>query len=217
MTDLPAEEMSSDGVWRFLPAHGQLRRVAWWIPGIFLIQLFAGALSGGVQFMFWLFIALPAMAVWTLALFAVGLIEGWQLRSRPFAALATAALMPLAAYFLWQPLGRSALLVHFALNRPSYDRVVSGLQRGAISRRQAGPDRHDPEFHVDDGPPLRVTFPTASGMPDNWAAVVYDPTGSVRQARGFGKATPDRVRYLFGGDLVACWHLSGSYYMCGFS
>jgi hypothetical protein len=54
--------------------------------------------------------------------------------------------------------------------------------------------------------------------------VVYDPSDAVAQAKGWdfstGKQTftaPPGVKELFGGDTVACSHLYGHYYLCGFT
>ena len=76
-------------------------------------------------------------------------------------------------------------------------------------------------YSTDLGPPIRVAFNPA-GMLDNWSGIIYDPTGDVMLANGFDPKTgkffaPERVTKIFGGDLVGCRHLWGSYYDCSFT
>jgi hypothetical protein len=202
-------------MWQYLPAPKVLQRAAWWVAIVFLIDVLIRFLSDAAQFLLWVFV-LAGIAIWTIVVAIDACVRAWNRRQWPVSALATALIVPAMVFTLWNPLGRGAILVHFLIDRPAYDRVVSGLERGTITREQAGPAQ-DPPFRVDAGEPLRVAFPTFEGMVDNWAGVVYDPTHSVRQAKGFGSAVPGRVRELFGGDVVSCWHLAGAYYMCSFT
>lgn len=77
------------------------------------------------------------------------------------------------------------------------------------------------EVIVEAGPPVRMAFVTDPGFLDNWSGIVFDPTGVVMQADGWdakGKfRAPPPVTQLFGGDIVACNHLSGDYYQCAFT
>lgn len=113
-------------------------------------------------------------------------------------------------------LGDMLLLAHRA---PAYRSVIEAAQAGTLDRRGEG----DGLFHrVDKGPPVRVAL-DAEGMGDNWSAVVWDPSGIVRTARGWDRdragdytASP-AAQELFGGDLVACRRLWGHYHRCHFT
>lgn len=102
----------------------------------------------------------------------------------------------------------------FADAQPKLQAALAELQS---SRTSATPR----EVQVDDGPPLRVAWRLPGGIIDNWEAIVYDPTGGVRSARGFtseGRFTaPVDVVKLFGGDLVRCEPVTGPYYRCWFT
>jgi hypothetical protein len=83
----------------------------------------------------------------------------------------------------------------FRRERAEYERVVALVRAG-----NANPPT--PLSVRIDGP--RVAFPH-DGIIDNWHGVVFDPTG------------PPTSRALFGGDLVSCKHVSGSFYRCWFT
>jgi len=76
-------------------------------------------------------------------------------------------------------------------------------------------------YIVDVGPPVRVAFQTNPGLLDNWAGIVFDPTGKVMSAHGWDTAgkfyAPDAVTKLFDGDIVECEPLVVHYYYCSFT
>ncbi|MCK5909367.1 MAG: hypothetical protein KAG62_05405 [Caulobacter sp.] len=104
----------------------------------------------------------------------------------------------------------------FMAKRPAYEAVIVSLERGVAPPQTPG------LRYVAEGRTLRVAFPE-DGIADNWSGVVYDPTDQVRAARGWkrgkpGRYTaPPRIQKWFGGDLVACSHLAGHFYRCGFT
>lgn len=104
----------------------------------------------------------------------------------------------------------------FMAKRPAYEAVIASLERG-----EAPPQSQDLRYMAE-GDPLRVAF-LGDGIADNWSGVVYDPTDQVRAARGWKRGkpghytAPPQVREWFGGDLVACSHLAGHFYRCGFT
>jgi hypothetical protein len=109
------------------------------------------------------------------------------------------------------------------VNRGHYEEIIAKVKRGHRSPSANSSFEEDGgvEYVVDAGPPVRVAF-NPEGMLDNWSGIIFDPTGSVMLAKGFdpktGKfAAPDRVTKLFGGDLVGCRRLGGSYYDCSFT
>jgi hypothetical protein len=76
---------------------------------------------------------------------------------------------------------------------------------------------------VDEGPPRRVAFGWG-GIIDNWSGIVYDPSGEVMLVRESEEelskaeeAERDRIRSLFGGDLIKATHLWGPWYYCVFT
>jgi hypothetical protein len=75
-------------------------------------------------------------------------------------------------------------------------------------------------FSIDPGPPRRAYF-EFGGLADNSNGIVYDPTGRVAAARGWGPGqrftTPEGLKELFGGDLLHCSAISGHYFFCGFT
>lgn len=104
----------------------------------------------------------------------------------------------------------------FMAKRPAYEAVIVSLERGEAPRQTQA------LRYMAEGDPLRVAFP-GDGIADNWSGVIYDPTDQVRAARGWARGkpgrytAPPRVREWFGGDLVACSHLAGHFYRCGFT
>lgn len=110
----------------------------------------------------------------------------------------------------------------FRLNRAEYSRTVDSLlAAGPTSRDTVGTVLRMQGYLVDLGPPVRVAFPLSAKVSDNWTALVYDPTGSVRAAQGWSASgeftAPPEVRRLFLGDLLGCSHLEGPWYRCSFT
>ena len=105
----------------------------------------------------------------------------------------------------------------FAHSLGTYERVVASLSAAP----RESPATGAPTFVLDSGPPIRVAFPLPGGILDNWEGVVYDPTGEVLRARGWGPGNtftaPPAIRSLFGGDLVICRLVRRPYYRCWFT
>ena len=161
-------------------------------------------------------LALPTLAVGAGLLF-FGLWRGWELRHSRIRALSTALLFPLLALG-WPLIFSAAAHVHFLQDRRIYEEIIKLEQRGYFGRN-AGPGSEygGVEFAVDRSSGVkRFAFTTNSGVMDNWAAVIYDPSDEVRLAQGLN-AAPPHIRMLFGGDLVACRSLTDHYYSCSFT
>ncbi|WP_010543089.1 hypothetical protein [Sphingomonas elodea] len=109
-------------------------------------------------------------------------------------------------------------LSRLALNQSRYERIIAKARKHGPGEWRGEED--GVSFTTDPGPPLRVAFNPA-GFLNNWAGIIYDPTGDVMLAKGFDAkgrfAAPERVTKLFGGDLVGCRHLWGAYYSCSFT
>jgi hypothetical protein len=141
----------------------------------------------------------------------------------------SAVAMALLAPTLWMAFprlaaaGNSAQFRHrFARFAPQYLAIAAELERAGATARDG--ERRGIRFVVDHGPPLRVAFPQPGGILDNWEGVVYDPTGTVRAARGWTSVqgrqeftAPASVRRLFGGDLVECEPVRDAFYRCWFT
>lgn len=121
------------------------------------------------------------------------------------ASSAGAVLVVACAWAAWVlvPLDTVAVHAKFWLERLSYDAAVADLKVGrqpaCVLARTC---LHEP------GSWVPLAFPW-EGIIDNWVGVVYDPTGAVVDA--------DRFRGIFGGDLVGCWRVSGTYFFCSFT
>ena len=114
--------------------------------------------------------------------------------------------------------------MRFALHRASYEEKVRIIL-------QAKAEGHDVEklkisglAHVDDGPPVRVAFFWFRGVTDNWVGLVFDPTGDVMKVNQLRaeklKWNDPRfqgINMMFGGELYHAEHLSGPWYLCGFT
>lgn len=170
------------------------------------------------------------IAVW-LGLLLAGLILGiagmmlakrrnWAPQVRRWAV---APFVLLAVLVLGGPVIRRAgdatlFRIRFTTLRPRYDAIVADV---AARKLPASGETRGVDYQSDPGPPVRVVFPQPGGIIDNWEGVIYDPTGAVRAAtswRGPGVfSAPPEVRTLFGGDLLSCKPVSGSYYRCWFT
>lgn len=103
-----------------------------------------------------------------------------------------------------------------------YESLVAESRSQPLEAERALYDKHGTTFYIDYGPPVRVAFPGGIGFLDNWAGIVYDPTGDVMLADGWEPDTgvwraPNRITKLFDGDLIGCTPLWGHYYHCRFT
>lgn len=109
-------------------------------------------------------------------------------------------------------LGRVGL---FQLRKERYEALLrEAMRTGHIPRG---------EGQIDEGPPIRYAFYWQRGVTDNWAGVVYDPTGVVERVNEIpsmnelhARKWSDAVR-LFGGDMFRCQHIQGAWYICWFT
>jgi hypothetical protein len=207
------------------------RLAAFWLIGLFATLLLLSWLFWSAGF-FGAVAALPAVIIlglFWLTLAVVALRAAWRCRALPHQALAL-ALMPLlliaAAYTLTSPalsLGAEALTwSRFETHRGVYEEIAADARLGRFPSKPGElQTARGVTFTVDEGAPKRVAFPMPDSLLDNWSAIVHDPTGKVRAARGFtrdgGFTAPPEIRALFGGDLVACRPMSGDFYLCGFT
>lgn len=128
------------------------------------------------------------------------------------------ALVALAAGLWWlgHPIAMIGERLRFELNAGAYRQIVTESHRL--------PDQgtaHGHTYRIDRGPPVRIAI-VQGGLIDNWVGLVYDPTGEVLKAQGGdagpGEFTaPPEIKGLFGGDLVFCERLTGSWYQCTFT
>jgi ABC-type transport system involved in multi-copper enzyme maturation permease subunit len=106
----------------------------------------------------------------------------------------------------------------FNWNLPIYEEIVAKAQ--SDKETMANGNYHGIYYEVEVNPNVRVAFPLG-GILDNWEAIIYDPSGEVLQAKGFtngGKFTaPDKIKKIFGGDLVSCKAIYGNFYRCRFT
>lgn len=151
--------------------------------------------------------------------------QGGSTRDRAITALGAPVMMGVTLAVAWPSLAAGSFTgtwTRLMVNRGHYEEIIAKAKHG---HRSPSPDSSfeedgGVEYVVDAGPPVRVAF-NPEGMLDNWSGIIFDPTGEVMLAKGFdpktGKfAAPSRVTKLFGGDLVGCRHLWGSYYDCSF-
>lgn len=153
----------------------------------------------------------------------------WPLRlGRPRLLAFSAASIPVIAVVLVFVVPRVAAagdrfqFAHrFARLEPQYEAIVA-----AVSKAQPFVQRgtiNGIAYVVDSGPPVRVAFAQPGGILDNWEGVVYDPSDSVRAARGWERGVPgdytapSSIRQLFGGDLVECRVVATHFYRCWFT
>jgi hypothetical protein len=213
----PAAEMEAPSpAERWLPSKRQARLVAIWC-GLYLVYATAGHLYG------WPW-ALPAsLLVWlaALVLMIVGLFHLRMLRKAPVATLLTVALLPAAAIVAVPALHGAAVWIAFELRRGELQAVVDDVENGRL-QRVGGRTAGGIAYIVEEGQPFRIAFVTQPGVVDNWGGIVYDPTHGVAAAvapswTDAGRAVPDQVRELFGGDIVTCQHIDGFFYRCGFT
>jgi hypothetical protein len=97
--------------------------------------------------------------------------------------------------------------LRFAAARSKYEAIVRRVEKGesAPGEKYLGID-----YRVDPGPPQRVAFPLPGSVIDNWCAVIYDRSGSL-------KVPNSSVRGIFGGDLVGCRLIDGAFFQCCFT
>jgi hypothetical protein len=208
-----------------------LRRVARFFGLIATVPLvvgFIGSWSAGFGFLLFV-LAIPA-AILILAIGSVvWIIRSFQLGKNfdePRSRIAIYGIAPLlivtTVCLAWPSLALGSYtgsLARLMVNRGHYEAIIA---KARMERKSSWYEDDDGvTYSVDLGPPLRVAFNPA-GMLDNWSGIIYDPTGDLMLADGFDPKTgkfvaPDRVTKVFGGDLVSCRHLWGSYYDCSFT
>ncbi|WP_245656126.1 hypothetical protein [Novosphingobium naphthalenivorans] len=178
---------------------------------------------------FLLLCGLPFLTILLLTFLIVWFVRGVRLAKqyerfwvKAVGVLASPVLLAAAMFLVWPSLivgGRLGDLARLALNQRHYEAII------AKARRDHKASWYEEDggvtYSVDLGPPIRVAFNPA-GMLDNWSGIIFDPTGVVMTADGFDPVTgkfraPEAVTKLFGGDLVSCRHLWGSYYSCAFT
>lgn len=148
------------------------------------------------------------------------------LRQKIGIAIAAPVMLLVSVASLWPLLAAGSYIGTFsklAVLGPRYESIIAEARRVPPDddftgyRKQGGTT-----YIIDFGPPVRVAFPSGFGLIDYWSGIVFDPTGDVIRAKGWHPVTgkwyaPDRITKLFGGDLVSCDHLWGSYYHCSFT
>ena len=101
---------------------------------------------------------------------------------------------------------RLAIDARFAMARADYETELERIREGQ-------PASHpDFAYMEETGAGLRVAFYWKRGIVDNWSGIVFDPSDSLADA-----SLSSGQRSYFGGDLIYSRHLSGHWYLCGFT
>jgi hypothetical protein len=104
-------------------------------------------------------------------------------------------------------------------SKPNYLEIVRGVEAGHLVSDSAftgSGEFANQRFVVEEilGKRL-IGFTLPGGLLDNWSAIVYDPSGILKQTQG--SFVPDNFISLFGGTLVSCDHAYGPWWSCGFT
>lgn len=101
--------------------------------------------------------------------------------------------------------------------------IESGNNTGIVERFNQDTMTREVLMEVEPGPPLRAVFPQW-GIMDNWWGIIYDPSGFVEEANKFKSDWSNwddpelqKVKKLFGGDMVKCDKLEEGWYLCSFT
>lgn len=188
---------------------------------------------GGALVGFIIVLALPALFIALLAGTTVFLWRGIKLARKPgrhvrsrILDIATAPVLAFILLALSTPTVSMGSLtgawLRLLSNRTQYEAIIASLEAG---HRDPADGQHRSErgitFIADRGPPLRVAF-NPEGILDNWSGIVFDPSQDVVNAAPFDPASGNggarqSITSLFGGDLVRCRRLGGSYFFCSFT
>ena len=110
------------------------------------------------------------------------------------------------------------IFVHFKM--PVYEEIVA---RESAQYIPGGATYKGVSFFTDftDGK-LRIAFPDGRGILDNWCGLVWDQSGLIGEAANFNdKSWEDpefqKIKSLFGGDLIMMWHREGQWYFACFT
>ncbi|HEY8573656.1 hypothetical protein [Phenylobacterium sp.] len=185
------------------------------VASLLWLTLTAAALAADVWLGLWMIVLFPALAFAWVGLVAVSFWRTLADGRRDALLTGVGLVVVAAALVAWGgQLGTIGVRLRFMLHRAEYEAVTAQVSAGARPRASVG-------YQVDPGPPPRVAF-VWDGLGDNWNGVVWDPSGVVATARGWGERPGDytaspEAKKLFGGDLVGCTHLRGAWYHCGFT
>ncbi|TKD51725.1 hypothetical protein [Sphingomonas baiyangensis] len=184
----------------------QSRRAALWFGvGVLSIGI-ANALLGLVSL----------LAVATVAIIGIALAGdaggwAWRARARGMAATSLVAPMLAAAVLMWLAIGPVFYWSHVVPSwvrlqreRPAYEAALQGgpLPGGIASVAREG---------------SRSAFLLHNGMLGAWRAIVHDPSGRLRAAKGWGgRRVPRDIRRLFGSETQWCQRLDGAWFHCHF-
>ncbi|MBK5263661.1 MAG: hypothetical protein JJE34_00295 [Alphaproteobacteria bacterium] len=202
------------------------------VLGALVIIGFIGSWSAPILFLLAL-LGLPLIATLGLGIGLLLIVRGVKfvrtgdlsLRNRVVAVLIVPILLSIAAVCslpaLW--LGSfTGMWVKFLTNYSRYEAIIAKAEVDKSDGQYSEYLTDDGVTYVIDyGPPIRVAF-NPEGILDNWAGIIFDPTGEVMRADGFDPVTgafhaSDSVTKLFGGDLISCHHMWDSYYKCSFT
>jgi hypothetical protein len=197
------------------------------LGGLFLLG-YLDACAGGILLLFLFLGSIPLIIGFILAsvvmtirsVKASSASSGWARVGRGLMAplaITLVVLCGLPALWAGNVAGMYSVL---AVKHRHYEHIIASVKREHGTGYTEYRENDGVTFIVDYGPPVRIAF-NPDGFLDNWAGIIFDPTGDVMQADGFDKngkfAAPDRITKLFGGDLVECRALIGSYYKCSFT
>ena len=171
----------------------------------------------------WLLAALAPLVLAAVSiacvLFAIG---NWQSRRRSSLLAGALGFAVCFGFLRLNPHFTSG--VRFALQRASYEEKVRIILQAKAEGRDVEKLNISDFAYLDDGPPVRVSFFWFRGVTDNWVGLVFDPTDEVMKANQFKRDWSNwndpnlqGIKRLFDGDLYYAEHLSGHWYLCGFT
>lgn len=184
------------GAWTIVGASLLLTH-AWRVEVSFILSILVGLL--GV-------VLLPLVG---LALFAVCWLK------RPFRWRSAIALIASAWALIWMPLGSWGYSIwswiSLRQHRAAYEAIISEVHAIPVSGRL-----HGERYVIDYGPPTRVFFPRAHGIPDGQGGVVHDPSGQIMKDAIQASPSALHDRFIFNDNVQHCIHIEGPWYRCWF-
>lgn len=168
-----------------------------------------------------------ALAIFALVSIIQVIVLAWNERSRGLRAIINAIVpigVTMGLVLMFLPLSWLFLAVldwaTLAINWSRYSTIAAAPQ-SHHEQADVWLKAHGTDYVLAHGSPRRVAFPMPGGFLDNWDAIVVDPTDRVAAATGLTRegdfTAPSDVKSLFGGDLVACTHMTGHFYRCSFT
>ena len=162
--------------------------------------LFYSASSYLLEF-FSVFVAVATSMVGVTALAITG--TALARKRTQLSVLCVVAVLATWCVWVYAPVRDLGLAIRFGLEQAQYAAAIADLTSGREPACAAAK-----ACQYDAGPPRRLAF-SWGGVIDNWAGIIYDPTGDIQDVQ--------RNRGVFGGDLVGCRLVREHFYLCSFT